>query len=100
MALVKKGSRRIVVDDVAYKWRLRRRPTYNQGMGWSPTTYAVEHADRPGAVLLVTTDQPHMRNWVGMVGNPVQPADVADAVRTALANGWMPEPGSTGLILE
>lgn len=95
MALNKKGSRRIVVDGSAYRWRLRRRPTYDQGMCWSPCTYAVEHAERPGAVLVVTTDQPHITNWVGRVGNPVRPADVADAIRDARARGWTAElPGS------
>lgn len=34
MALVRKGARRIVVDGTAYRWRLRRRPTYCQGLAW------------------------------------------------------------------
>lgn len=48
MALVRKGSRWIVVDSTAYRWRLRGRPTYFQGLAWSPCTVAVEHADSPG----------------------------------------------------
>jgi hypothetical protein len=48
MALVRKGSRRIVVDGTVYRWRLRGRPTYFQGLAWSPCTFAVEHADTPG----------------------------------------------------
>ncbi|GAB2938560.1 hypothetical protein GCM10027075_43760 [Streptomyces heilongjiangensis] len=60
MALVRKGSRRIVVDGTPYRWRLRGRPTYFQGLAWSPCTFAVEHADTPGA-LVVTIDQPHLR---------------------------------------
>jgi len=59
MALVRKGSRRIVVDGTAYRWRLRGRPTYSQSLAWSPCTFAVEHVDTPGAMLVVTTDQPH-----------------------------------------
>jgi hypothetical protein len=95
MALNRKGSRRIVVDGSAYRWRLRRKPTYSQGLCWSPCTYAVEHAGRPGTVLVVTTDQPRADNWVGGQGNPVRPADVARAVRVALVRGWTPElPGS------
>ena len=38
MALVRKGSRQIVVDGTAYRWRLRGRPTYSQGLAWSPCT--------------------------------------------------------------
>lgn len=44
MALVRKESRRIVVDGTAYRWRLRGRPTYFQRLSWSPYTFAVEHA--------------------------------------------------------
>jgi hypothetical protein len=95
MALAKRGSRRIVVDGVVYWWRLRARPTYDQGMCWSPATYAVECADQPGAVLVVTTNQPHTSNWVGRVGQSVLPADVASAIRRGLSVGWAPgRPGS------
>ncbi|GGV19794.1 hypothetical protein GCM10010293_15150 [Streptomyces griseoflavus] len=71
MALVRKGSRRIVVDGTAYRWRLRGRPTYSQGLARSPCTFAVERADTRGATLLVTTDQPHPSNWTGRVAEPV-----------------------------
>ncbi|MBP2047630.1 hypothetical protein J2Z21_000552 [Streptomyces griseochromogenes] len=95
MALVKRGSRRISVDDVPYRWRLRGRPTYDQGLVRSPLTYAVEHAESPGTTLVVTTDQPHPGNWLGAPGTPVLPRDVAAGIRTALAHGWAPRsPGS------
>ncbi|WP_078901587.1 hypothetical protein [Actinacidiphila yeochonensis] len=95
MALNRRGSRSVVVDGLPYRWRLRRKPTYSQGLCWSPCTYAVERADRPGAVLVVTTDQPRMGNWMGREGQPVLPADVVRSIRTALARGWTPErPGS------
>ncbi|MEU0832517.1 hypothetical protein [Streptomyces sp. NPDC005969] len=90
MALVRKGSRRIVVDGTAYRWRLRGRPTYFQGMAWSPCTFAVEHADTPGTVLLVTTNQPHTSNWIGREAEPVLPSGVAAAIRLALHGGWTP----------
>lgn len=81
MALVRKGSRRIVVDGTAYRWRLRGRPTYFQGLAWSPCTFAVEHADTPGMMLVATTDQPHPSNWIGHEAEPVLPSGVAAAVR-------------------
>ncbi|MCF4139469.1 hypothetical protein L1856_25910 [Streptomyces sp. Tue 6430] len=90
MALVRKGSRRIVVDGTAYRWRLRGRPTYFQGLAWSPCTFAVEHADTPGMTLVVTTNQPHPSNWIGREAEPVLPAGVAAAVRLALGEGWTP----------
>ncbi|MFI6690134.1 hypothetical protein [Streptomyces sp. NPDC050485] len=96
MALVKKGSRRIMVDGVTYRWMLRRRPTYSQALVWSSLTYAVEHADSPsGTILVISTNQPHPSNWLVGPGSPVLPSDVADSIRTARANGWTPEkPGS------
>ncbi|MEV4683657.1 hypothetical protein [Streptomyces kurssanovii] len=95
MALARKGARRITVDGAAYRWRLRGRPTYGQGMVWSPLTYAVELAEGPGTTLVVTTDQPHPGNWVGRTAAPLLPAHVADSIRTARAGGWTPgAPGS------
>ncbi|QIP82779.1 hypothetical protein GLX30_00280 [Streptomyces sp. Tu 2975] len=95
MALARKGSRRITVDGAAYRWRLRGRPTYDQGMVWSPLTYAVEIADGPGTTLVVTTDQPHPGNWLGRTAAPLLPSHVADSIRTARADGWTPGgPGS------
>ncbi|MGW2468717.1 hypothetical protein [Streptomyces bauhiniae] len=95
MALVRKGSRRIVVDGATYRWRLRGRPTYLQRLAWSPCTFAVEHADTSGATLVVITDQPHPSNWISREAEPVLPSGVAAAVRLALREGWTPTvPGS------
>ncbi|MGQ4329143.1 hypothetical protein [Streptomyces hayashii] len=96
MALVGKGSRRIVVDGTVYRWRLRGRPTYCQGLAWSPCTFAVEHANTPGTTLVVITDQPHPSNSIGREAEPVLPSGVAAAVRLALREGWTPTvPGSS-----
>ncbi|MFF1300993.1 MULTISPECIES: hypothetical protein [unclassified Streptomyces] len=95
MALGRKGSRRIVVDGTAYRWRLRRRPTYFQALAWTPCTFAVEDADVPGTTLVVTTDQPHPSNWFGREAKPVLPSDVAQTIQRALSEGWTPSaPGS------
>ncbi|KAB8164568.1 hypothetical protein FH609_017740 [Streptomyces sp. 3MP-14] len=90
MALVRKGARRIVVDGTAYRWRLRHRPSYCQGLAWTPLTFAVEHAETPGATLVVTTNQPHPSNWFDREARPVLPSDVARAVQQALRAGWTP----------
>ncbi|MEU9105545.1 hypothetical protein AB0D54_14420 [Streptomyces xanthophaeus] len=95
MALQRKGSRPITVDGVAYRWRLRGRPTYDQGLVRAPVTYAVERAAVPGSTLVVTTSQPHPSNWLGVQAGPVLPAQVADSIRSALGAGWQPaSPGS------
>ncbi|MEU9338916.1 hypothetical protein AB0D49_38190 [Streptomyces sp. NPDC048290] len=88
MALGRKRSRRIVVNGTAYRWRLRRRPTYGQALCWTPCAYAVEHAERPGSTLVVTTSQPHPSNWFGHQARPVLPSDVAKAIELALSQGW------------
>ncbi|PWI20246.1 hypothetical protein DI272_01270 [Streptomyces sp. Act143] len=99
MALVKKGSRHITVDGTTYRWRLRGRPTYCQGLVWSPLTYAVEHAETPGTTLVVITGRPHPDNWLGAPVDPVLPSGVADSIRAALAGGWTPEkPGPPHLL--
>ncbi|MFG1805091.1 hypothetical protein [Streptomyces sp. NPDC049040] len=90
MALVKKGSRLITVGGAVYRWRLRGRPTYDQGLAAWPMTYAVEQAEAPGTTLVVTTDQPHTANWFQRQAAPVLPSDVAAAIRDALARGWTP----------
>ncbi|WP_433020305.1 hypothetical protein [Kribbella sp. CA-294648] len=95
MALGRKGSREIVVDGLPYRWRLRRRPTYSQGLAWSPCTYAVERADQAGSVLVVTTNHAHPSNWVCAPHTAVLPSDVARTIRLALHHGWTPDtPGS------
>lgn len=93
--MVRKGSRRIVVDGTVYCWRLRVRPTYFQGLAWSPCSFVVEHADTPGMALVGTIDQPHPSNWIGREAEPVLPSGVTGAVRLALREGWTPTaPGS------
>ncbi len=90
MALGRKGAWRIVVDGTGYRWWLRRRPTYGQALCWSPCTYAVKHAVHPGTTLIVTTDQAHTGNWLERLVKAVVPSDVADAVKAALQQGWVP----------
>ncbi|WP_413758259.1 hypothetical protein [Streptomyces sp. MMBL 11-3] len=80
MALVRKGSRRIVVDGTAYRWRLQGRPTYSQALAWSPRTYAVKHAETPGMTLVVTTDQPHPSNWIGREADDAAPNRTASSI--------------------
>jgi hypothetical protein len=52
VATRKTGSRRLVVDGVAYRWRIRRRATYSQADYGSGTLHVVvELAEQPGAEL-------------------------------------------------
>lgn len=96
MAIVKKGSRRIVVDDIEYRWKIRHRQTYVQGMfGTDKVACAVERvSDKPGSILVIYFPQTHPGNWIGKPAVPLLPSQVAAAIRAALAAGWQPlEPG-------
>jgi hypothetical protein len=97
---MKKGSRLIVVDDVTYRWRVRGKPTYCQGLGWSPLTYAVELAANPGTMLVIKTSRPHLSNWLSLPSKPILPAEVATSIRTARSRGWAPDDTGTPFILD
>ncbi|MFF0154518.1 hypothetical protein [Micromonospora sp. NPDC005203] len=90
MALTKKGARLITVDDIVYRWRVRGKPTYAQGLCERPLTLAIEQADCKGGVLLVSMPQDHPSNWIGGPPVPVLPSTVAAVVRKALTEGWRP----------
>jgi len=92
MALNRKGSRLITVDGIEYRWRIRRKPSYTQALGWTPMTYAVEAANgsQSGTTLIVTSSQAHASNWVGHEAEPIRPAHVAASIREALEQGWNP----------
>ncbi|MFD8939139.1 hypothetical protein ACFV0R_28480 [Streptomyces sp. NPDC059578] len=95
MTLNKKGSRRITVDGIEYRWRIRRKPSYMQGLCWTPMTYAVEAASgsQPGTTLIVTSGQAHPSNWVGVETEPIRPAHVAASIREARDQGMVSNPG-------
>lgn len=92
MTLVRKGSRRITVDGTDYRWRIRGRPTYAQGLCEFPMNFAVELAEAPGQTLVVATQHPHPSSWLSTAPPvPVTPAVVSTAIRSALAQGWTPD---------
>jgi hypothetical protein len=91
MAAPKTGSRRIVVDDIAYRWRIRRRATVMQAdYGCGKLHVSVELFRRPGAVLVLHTDRPHPADWGTGEVVPVCPVDIAEWVRLAVQAGWAP----------
>jgi len=90
MTLASKGSRRIAVDGVSFRWSVRRRPTYCQGNGWSPLAFVAERAEHPGSLLVASLPWAHPGNWIGLPGHPVLPGTVAVGIRRAIADGWQP----------
>lgn len=90
MTLNRKGLRRITVDGVPYRWKVRPRATECTGLNMRPFTYAVSHDGPGGAILVVTTNHFRPDNWFDAPAPPVLPADVAATIRLALARGWEP----------
>ena len=96
MAIPKRGSRNIVVNGEPYRWYMRRKPSYGQGLCEGFMSFAIEHADVNGSTLLVTLPQYHPRNWMGAEIVSIIPANVEAYIQTALARGWQPQkPGKT-----
>ncbi|GAA3709677.1 hypothetical protein GCM10022224_089000 [Nonomuraea antimicrobica] len=90
MAIPKKGARPITVDGTGYRWRIRHKPTHCQGNGWGPMTFAVERAEAPGRVLLVSLPYSRPDAWLGERTTAVRPALVAATIRRARTGGWDP----------
>ena len=88
VAIPKKGSRKIIVDDIEYRWYIRRKPAYGQLIEPKGLTFAVENpADDKIPKLIVYTpyDRPD-----GIGGSPaiIRPQDIEKAIRLALKSGW------------
>ncbi len=88
MSIRRKGSRSITVDRVEYRWRIRKRATYDQQVFGGGLTLAVELADEPGCSLLVGLDSAHPNNLTGEPFDSITPSIVAENIRFALAHGW------------
>src|SRR5881409_766725 len=93
MAVRRQGSRRIVVDGVAYLWRFPPRSTQSQEDGWPGVMVTVNREDCQRSVLVLAF--PRRFHLSGPVGEdpprPVLPSDVARGIRKALAAGWVPD---------
>lgn len=95
MTIPRKGSRRIVVDGIEYRWRIRQKPTYSQAAFGHTLNVAVEICENSNCTLVVDLSQAHPCNWIGDPSTPVTPSEVSDLIRNALDVGWKPtEKGS------
>lgn len=76
MAIAKKGSRRICVDNVRSRWRAREVAPVG-------VRTVVQKEDPPGAVLVLKLSQ-------DCAAAHVPPAEVAAWVQRAISDGWDP----------
>ncbi len=91
MTLARKGTRVISLDGVRYRWQVRWKSTYLQGPDWEPLRFVVEHIEGRGALLIVELPVPYPGNWLDLPTAPVTPSLVASSIRSALAEGWLPQ---------
>lgn len=90
MAIPKKGSRKIVVDGIEYRWRIRWKPSYGQGIGESNLTAVVELYENPQSTLVITFPWLRLDALVGVAEETVMPKMIKNCIKNALAQGWNP----------
>jgi len=100
MTISRKGSRRVLVDGVPYRWTVRPSPSYSQALAQSPMSFAVVNESSPGSTLVVQMNGPRPDNWLKEPGITVTPSVVQQAVRSALARGWRATERGAPYILE
>jgi len=91
MALAKKGTRKIEVDGICYRWVIRRKPTYSEALEWSNLKAAVELYDKPASILSIDFLCPRNDSWLERHNNKVTPKHIVFAVLEAIASGWKPQ---------
>ena len=92
MAIPKKGTRIITIDDVNYRWLIRRKATYGQtDYGIGRIHVAIEHAENPGTKLHIYTDKGHAHDYATKTVSPVTPGDISKWIKGALSLEWSPE---------
>ncbi|MBE9013108.1 hypothetical protein IQ250_23185 [Pseudanabaenaceae cyanobacterium LEGE 13415] len=101
MAIPKKGTRKILIEEEPFIWLVRRQGTncqldYPEGC----LHVAVEHSQEPGSTLVIITDRLHPKGYSLVQSwhlersdtvTPVTPSDIASWVQQALQMGWQPK---------
>ena len=92
MSLPKKGSRTIEVEGSTYLWRIRKKPTYSQLLGWSPMLVGIQRVEPHAvSVLVVNCAVSRPDNVLSPHQTGIAPAMVRDMIGKALKAGWRPE---------
>lgn len=106
MAILKKGSRRIVVNGQAFRWRVNERSIKLEGILSSQLTLVVELVETNGSKLIVNSSQPFTEDWfkhrhVWQTVGPISilPSQVATLIQKAIETGWEPKKQGETFIL-
>ncbi|MBV7270619.1 hypothetical protein [Winogradskyella luteola] len=96
MAIPKKGTRKIVVNKLNFRWLIRKKATYTQSdYGIGKLHVAIELEENPGTSLFIYTDRNHPKDIGTEIVNPVKPSDIAKWIQQALELGWNPSKSGT-----
>lgn len=91
MAISKKGSRNIIVNELVFRWLIRRKATYSQmdyGIGY--LNVAIELFSDPKNTLVIFTDRRHPKDIGNPKIKPITPSDIRIWIEEALNLGWKP----------
>jgi hypothetical protein len=92
MSIPKKGSRKVVVEDISYRWIIRNKPTYSQAAyKGGKMTAAVELYDKSGCTLHITFPWNRPDNWIEPSKAKVTPKTIEECIVLALQRGWEPK---------
>ncbi len=100
MGIPKKGSRKISVDGIEFRWKIRKKPSYGQAIDESNLTAAIELYDSPRTTLIVTFPFTRPDSWISPSNDSVKPSDIKDSIIQAIQKGWNPKSGSSTFHLE
>ena len=91
MSIPKKGSRKIHIGGIDYRWTIRNKPTYCEGAFATEMTAAVELYASPVSTLIIGFGSPRPDNWLEREGMKVTPKTIKSQIELALKNGWEPK---------
>ena len=92
MSLPKKGSRTIEVEGSTYPWRIRKKPTYSQMLGWSSMLVGIQRIEPLAvSVLVVNCAISRSDNALSPHQTGITPVIVRDMIGEAIKAGWRPE---------
>ena len=90
MAIAKKGSRKIEIDGVAYRWVIRGKPTYSQAINESNLSAVVELFENPASKLVIDFLKPRSDSWLTPSKTEIGPSHIESSIRKAITLGWQP----------
>jgi hypothetical protein len=101
MALPKKGSRKIIVDGLTYRWYICRKPSYGQAfLGVESMTVAIQRdTEEPVTNLWIHLHRSRPDAWFSD-RTPITPKNIAQYIRTALEKGWQADRAGKPFILK